>query len=115
MLHALEATKDRGSSISTGGRQINLGNVALAQYHLDEAYFYFAEGLRSSQDYQRQDNIAEANFGLARVHALRGNKSEAIALGQAAREQFVRMGMEQEVTNVDDFLQQIMNGEDQHG
>ena len=55
------------------------------------------------------DNIAKAKFGLARVHALCGNTSRAAELALSAQEQFVRMDMEYEVTEVDALLRQIGN------
>ncbi len=109
LLRALEATQRRGSRVSVGSRQIDLGNVALAQNQLDEAAPYFESGLESSRQFLRQDNIAKAEFGLARVHALRGNTSRAAELALSAREQFVRMDMEYEVTKVDALLRQIGN------
>jgi tetratricopeptide (TPR) repeat protein len=109
LLAALEATKRAGSGGSISSRQIDLGHVALAQNQLDEAASYFKSALESSRQFLRQDNIAKAEFGLARTHALLGNTLEAAKLALSAREQFVRMGMEYEVYEVDTLLRQIGN------
>jgi len=115
LLRALEATQRRGSGVSVGSRQIDLGHVALVQNQLGEAASYFESALESSRQFLRQDNMAKAEFGLARVHALRGNTSRAMKLTLSAREQFVRMGMEHEVSEADALLHQLRNSEDQHG
>jgi tetratricopeptide (TPR) repeat protein len=100
--------------MSIGSRHIDLGHVALEQDQLDQAADHFEQGLKSSQEYHRQDNIAKAKFGLARVLVLRGNKPEAIERALSAREQFVRMDMEREIREVDDFLCQMEYSEEQY-
>ncbi|MBN1136861.1 MAG: tetratricopeptide repeat protein, partial [Anaerolineae bacterium] len=107
LLRALEIATDKEYRIWMGGRYIDLGNVALAQNQIDEADNYFAEGLRFSQEYYRRDKIARANYGLARVRACRGTFDEALSLAHRARDQFFRMGMQQEVKDADAFLQQL--------
>jgi LuxR family glucitol operon transcriptional activator len=114
LLHALEATRRKGSVVSIGSRQIDLGHIALAQNQLEEAISWFQEGLKSSKQHLRQDNIVRATFGLSRVHALRGEKPEALELALSAREQFVRMGMEREAGEADALLHQLRNSEEQH-
>jgi tetratricopeptide (TPR) repeat protein len=114
LLRALKATEDTESWMSIGSRHIDLGHVALEQDQLDQAADHFEQGLKSSQEYHRQDNIAKAKFGLARVLVLRGNKPEAIERALSAREQFVRMDMEREIREVDDFLCQMEYSEEQY-
>ena len=115
LLRALEVVEGRSLGVHDGSRQIDLGHIALARNRLDEAASYFQAGLESSRQFLRQDNIAKAEFGLGRVHALRGNKPEARELALRAREQFVRMGMVHEVDEADALLHQLKHSEGQHG
>jgi tetratricopeptide (TPR) repeat protein len=112
LLRALEVTWTKGLGIHVGSRQIDLGTVALAQGQLEEAGSYFVSGLESSREYQRQDNIAKAELGLARVNARRGDDSEAIELALSAEEQFVRMGMDHEADEADALLCQLREGKE---
>jgi tetratricopeptide (TPR) repeat protein len=110
LLEALEGSRESKSglaSTSTSSRQIYLGEVALAQNNLEEAETYFRQALESSRQFMRQDNIAKANLRLVQVYARRDAKS-AVELAHATREQFIRMGMKQELAEVEDFLQQHM-------
>jgi len=107
LLRALEITQSRGYRTSLGGRYVDLGNVALAQNQINEAEYYFKEGLRLGQEYYRRDKIARASYGLARVLACRGILTEAVTLANTARDQFVRMGMEKEVNDIDAFLERL--------
>jgi len=114
LLAALESTEKQSSGVSIGSRQIDLGQIALLQNRLSEAASYFRAGLESSRQFLRQDNIAKAEFGLAKVAALREDNPEAMKLALRAKEQFVRMGMEREVDEVDTLLHQLEDGEQQH-
>jgi len=80
---------------------------------LEEADSYFASGLENSRQFLRQDNIAKAELGLASVHAMREEKTEAIKLALDAREKFVRMGMDYELDQADALLRQLKHSEKQ--
>jgi tetratricopeptide (TPR) repeat protein len=113
LLRALEVTKEKNLGTHIGSRQIDLGNVALAQNQLSEAATYFDAGLKSSQQFLRQDNIAKAKLGLAQTLAFHGNNLEAKRWAIDAREQFMRMGMKPEVDKTDALLQQLEDSKEQ--
>ena len=104
---ALEATKKKGSGLSISTRLIDLGQVALAQNDIVEAEYYFQQGLESSKEYSRQDNIAQANLGMARVCLFKGNKARAEDLALISKEQFERMGMNFASLEVTKFLEKL--------
>jgi len=114
LLRALEITQRSNLGAHIGSRQIDLGEVAIAQDQPAEASSYFEGGLENSRQCLRQDNIARAEFGMARIHALRGNNSKAVKLALSAREQFLRMGMEHEACQTDTLLHQLGAHEEQH-
>lgn len=89
---------------SVGSRKIDLGHIALAQGQLSQAGTLFLEALESSQQIQRQDNIAKAQLGLARVHEQRGENAEAFKFARSAKEVFERMLMETELRETEQLL-----------
>jgi tetratricopeptide (TPR) repeat protein len=103
-LRALEEEERVRWGVSIGSRQIDMGNVALAQGQLEEADSWFTAGMESSVQDHRQDGIGNAELGLARVKALLNQETEAIAYATSARSKFARMGMLHSVREADDLL-----------
>jgi tetratricopeptide (TPR) repeat protein len=107
LLHALAESRKQGFNLSISSRLIDLGHVALDLHEVDEALRSFQQGLVSAERYSRQDNIAKAKFGLARVHDLRGQHTSAKQLAQEARDLFLRLDMRQQLEEVDTFLHSL--------
>lgn len=108
-LSALIETQRQGASLRVSSRQLELGNVALEMHNVTEAWSFFQQALEMSQQFARQDNIAKAKFGLARVLRLREQHEEAIRLAHEAREMFIRLEARQSLAEVDVFLQAQVN------
>lgn len=104
ILYTLEQTQREGAQLGIGGRLIDLGKIALAQNQLEQATSLFLDGLKSSREHSREDNIAEAELGLAKVYAIRGENIKARTLAISTREKFVKLGMESSVEEVDTLL-----------
>ncbi|MCB9009687.1 MAG: tetratricopeptide repeat protein [Ardenticatenaceae bacterium] len=111
LLKALNILKREGKEISFGSRQIDLGNVALAQRDYAKAAAYFEAALESSKKVYRQENIAHAEFGMARVYAKQGRLADARHMAMSAQDQFERMLMRYEINQADELLHNLnVNG-----
>lgn len=110
---ALDLTKQRDNKLSVGSRQIDLGEVALAQNNLNESERLFREGLANSEQFLRQDNMALANFGLAKVYSRRGKETEAKKQALIARDQFERLGIAHAISEVDKLIYQLTDNNEQ--
>ena len=108
---ALDGTITKGLKIGVGTRQIDLGYVSLFQGDLESATSYFKSALQSSQEMYRQESIAKAELGLARVYAKQGKITEARQMAINAREQFERLLMPQEFKQADQLIQELMRDE----
>jgi len=108
LLQALEKTRQKHAyGLSISSRLIDLGNVSLDLHDTDEALQFFQDGLKSAEQHLRQDNIAKAKFGLARVALLRGQYEEARSLAQEAREMFIRLEAQHQLAEVNRFLDEL--------
>ena len=105
LVHTLKEAQEQAFEINIGGRQIELGQIALARKQFREAEDYFRAGLESS----RQDNIAKAEFNLAQVFAYQKKMAQAIKLAHKARERFLRLGMEVEVSETDKLINRLID------
>jgi tetratricopeptide (TPR) repeat protein len=87
-------------------KQIEMGNSAFAQNQIDEATRRFKTVLEKVPRFLRKDDItARAEFGLARIHALRGNRYRAKELALSAHMKFTQMGMIDAAREVEAFLE----------
>lgn len=108
LLQALEKTRQKHAyGLSISSRLIDLGNVTLDLYNVDEALQFFQDGLKSAEQCLRQDNIAKAKFGLARVALLREHHEEARELALEAREMFIRLEAQRQLAKINRFLDQL--------
>ncbi len=104
-LAALSEAQRQGAALRVSGRQLELGNIALEMHDLTEAWSFFQQALELSGRFARQDNLAKAKFGLARVLQLQGRDSAgALQLAREAHEIFVRLGAARPLAEVEAFL-----------
>lgn len=75
---------------------MDLGEVMLALGRLDEASDHYTQGLSFNLKIGRQDYIARATYGLARIDEQRKKFPIALERARSAHVVFDRLGMETE-------------------
>ncbi|MEA5606156.1 tetratricopeptide repeat protein, partial [Nostoc sp. UHCC 0252] len=81
---ALVIEEKRGGKAMQVAYLGNLGNLALERDHPTEARLWYERGLALAQEVGRQDLVAHAQSGLARVLEKEGHYTEALPLALAA-------------------------------
>ena len=76
-----------GTAIFTG----NLAELALRQNELSKAEDLAMDALKKAREIEQQDEIAKANYRLARALLLQGRSKQALPYAQRAIEVFVRL------------------------
>ena len=67
----------------------------------------YKETLSLNQKYERQDLIAQAKFGLAKVNELKKNWIEALRLATEALVSFQRLGMKKYIDESQEMMARI--------
>ena len=107
---ALRGFEKEGNQERIASRHIDLGNATFLQDRLDEAREHYKVGLALSQRIGRQDNIACAQYGLARVGERAGNFASALELAHSAQEIFERLGMRKEMEETRELVEMLEGG-----
>jgi tetratricopeptide (TPR) repeat protein len=89
-----------------------LGFVALKEKRFEEAQQYFAEGIRSAQEFGRVDELARGQLGLASVYLETGTDlNTALTLINESTESFQQQGMQYELQNSQLLREKIISAQ----
>ena len=104
---ALEGFERLGSRERAAGRHIELGLVNLLQGRYNQARSQYEIGLRLGQETGQTDNIADAQYGLARVEEELGDLPAALQTAHSAHEIYTRLAMKQRMDETQKFITEL--------
>jgi tetratricopeptide (TPR) repeat protein len=89
-----------------------LGFVALKEKRYGDAKRFFADGIRSAEEFGRVDELARGQLGLATVHLESGTDLKtALTLINESIEGFQRQGMQYEIQQSQALLEKILSAQ----
>jgi tetratricopeptide (TPR) repeat protein len=106
---ALELARKNDARDGQASISGNLGEISLDSEQWADAPKWFEQELALAKEVGRQDLIADAQYGLARVHEAEGRADLALPLAQEALKIYERL-QHMDLAEVREFIQRIRSG-----
>ncbi len=104
---SIDGFEKLGNKVRITKRLVLLGDVLLAKNKLTDSEEIYKETLSLNQKYERQDLIARAKFGLAKVNELKKNWIEALRLANETLASFQRLGMKKYIDESQEMIDRL--------
>jgi tetratricopeptide (TPR) repeat protein len=100
-LHHAEKLKQKAAIAWSLG---NLGEIEYFSKNYEQAKIFLKRGLDSAQEISRYHTVADCAFELGKIEELKGNQKNALNYFLLARDQYLRLGIEQKIKDAQDAI-----------